>query len=169
MINAIKSSLANHNYLNVLKLSELLCDEYSYYYAGLAHFHLKSYRIAVSILGKQENHLPSIFLSAKCHFYLLEYAQSEHCCKQLLDAPDREDDGQVAQIWELLGKIQKRLNRNTEALHSFTNALELDPFLWTSFQELVHLGVEAEWPLQKDVKKTGHVAIIKRKQVRSLL
>ena len=161
MLKAIKNSLENHNYENVLKLAEFLHDEYSNYYSGLAYFHLNSFKISLSYLVKMENHLPSLALVAKCHYNLHEYMEAEYTCKKYFTESLELENS--AQIWELLGKIQKRLNRFQEAIESFTKALELEPYLWTSFQELVQLGVEREWPLLKNSKK--NTAIVKRKQV----
>lgn len=160
MIKAIQSSLANHNYNNVLKLSEIMNDEYSNYYTGLAYFHLQEFKTAVYYLEKMENHLPSLLVGAKCYFKLNEYMQVEKMCKEYLEIEECGD------VWELLGISLKRINRREEAIKSFEKALELEPYLWTSFQELVQLGVEREWPIVKDQVKRKHVIPNARKRMK---
>ncbi|ETV82751.1 hypothetical protein H257_04549 [Aphanomyces astaci] len=43
----------------------------------------------------------------------------------------------------LLGRVHRRLHRTDQAIECFTESLKLDPFLWSSFENLCELGSQA--------------------------
>lgn len=93
---------------------------------------------------------------AKCCFQLQKYSEAldsliwndstvENCCKLFNKQEFIQQYGEISSfVAQLLGSIYKKLDQMKNAIHYYTVSLEINPFLWSSFEYLVQLDPSVE-------------------------
>ncbi|KAL3272915.1 hypothetical protein HHI36_014374 [Cryptolaemus montrouzieri] len=142
--------LNNYDYKDAVFLAERLYAEVDnnetlfllatcYYRSGQksqAYFTLKS----KSNISSQCRYLLGI-----CAYELGKYADAEAAIIENTKGNNLEDfvseyGDQASFVLLLLGKIATKTEKKTKAIESWKNALKLNPFLWSSFEELCKIG-----------------------------
>ncbi|XP_044758118.1 cell division cycle protein 27 homolog [Coccinella septempunctata] len=85
------------------------------------------------------------YLLGLCAFDLEKYAEAEAVLKDNIKGTNLNDltaeyGDQASFVHLLLGKIANKTERKNNAIESWCKALEVNPFLWSSFEELCKLG-----------------------------
>ncbi|KAJ3038716.1 hypothetical protein HDV00_000376 [Rhizophlyctis rosea] len=124
------------------------------YLIAKAHLHAGAPHIAARALERQTSYPPSRFLYAYCCYSLERQEEARRELQILKSQADK--DGRIeweapggsklklSQICSLIGKVERRMANVQNASDSFTKALQLDPLLWSAYQNLCEMGKAAE-------------------------
>jgi anaphase-promoting complex subunit 3 len=152
LVAGIQFSLNNYLYDNALFLAERLQarvkNETAIFNLGTVYLQMGKIAKAYEVLRDAQSE-ENRYLFALVAFKLQKYKEAE---SSLLDGvsltttsqgiPDAVPNGAAG--FNLLGLIYKAQNIPTKAKQCFTKSLEMNPFLWTSYEALCSLGEETD-------------------------
>ncbi|KAJ3053725.1 hypothetical protein HK097_003533 [Rhizophlyctis rosea] len=170
-VKAILSSLEHDETDNAIILAERFAAarpnrKEPMYLMAKAHALAGAKNVAVQILEQQLNYPPARFLYARCCFELDRLADAERALQTLVEQAKYGLDKvsgpwlgktlEISQVQFLLGKVQRRMSNFVKAKQSFDAAFNLDPLLWSAFQNLCELDLEPTGTFKKSKKRKRH-------------
>jgi anaphase-promoting complex subunit 3 len=179
MENVIRDQLSNGMFESARFLAERIYahDSNDVTCELLAECHLKSNspQRALSVLetrwGRSRGNAPSRsrYLMARCYFSLDKSQDAEDVLLQGTGIGTGENlEGDLKSYSEnvpggayglhLLGLISRKTNRSEQAILYLSQSLQLNPYLWSSFEILCELGHSASPELHFDVNRAERVA-----------
>ena len=148
LYECVRSSLRAYLYKNATFLCERLCAEFPsesnvhllatcYFRSNQAH---RAYHVLKGTKSRQCRYL---FALACMQMECLEEAEAA-LLTSLEPSGETLPGGSSAASYYLLGVICKQSDRRQAAIGHYTQALSLDPFLWSAYEDLCGLGAEEE-------------------------
>lgn len=144
LYECVRASLRAYLYKNATFLCERLCAEFP----SESNVHLLATCYFRSNQGHRAYHVLKGTKSRQCRYLFALACMQMECLDEaeaaLLSSLEPGAEGSQAGSYYLLGVICKASDRRQAAIGHYTQALSLDPFLWSAYEELCSLGAEDE-------------------------
>lgn len=148
LYESVRSSLRAYLYKNATFLCERLCAEYP----SEGNVHLLATCYIRSNQAHRAYHVLKGTKSRQCRYLFALACMQMECLEEaeaaLLGSLEPSGEGLAgagsAASYYLLGVICKQSDRRQAAIGHYTQALSLDPFLWSAYEDLCGLGAEEE-------------------------
>ena len=144
LYECVRASLRGYLYRNATFLCERLCAEFP----SESNVHLLATCYFRSNQAHRAYHVLKGAKSRQCRYLFalacLEMENLEEAEAALLGSLEQGVVDVAANSYYLLGVICRRSDRREAAIGHYIQALSLDPFLWSAYEDLCALGADAE-------------------------
>lgn len=147
LYECVRSSLRAYLYKNATFLCERLCAEFpsdsNVHLLATCYFRSnQAHRAYLVLKGTKSRQCRYLFALACMQMESLE--EAEAALLGSLEGGEALPGAGAAASYYLLGVICKQSDRRQAAIGHYTQALSLDPFLWSAYEDLCGLGAEEE-------------------------
>ncbi|KAG0622296.1 hypothetical protein M758_3G087700 [Ceratodon purpureus] len=148
LYECVRASLRGYLYKNATFLCERLCAEFpsegNVHLLATCYFRSNQAHRAYYVLkGTKSRQCRYLFALACMQMERLEEAEAALLGSLEVGGEGVQGPGSAASYY-LLGVICKQSDRRQAAIGHYTQALSLDPFLWSAYEDLCGLGAEEE-------------------------
>ncbi|XP_060584098.1 cell division cycle protein 27 homolog [Ruditapes philippinarum] len=153
---AVWDALNHYDYRDATFLAERLCAEVvsdeTLYLLATCYFRSGKQRQTYALLQKRGYNSPELkYLYAKCCMHVEKFSDAEFVLagniltrQKTMEDIEKEFGNLASHVFNVLGAIYTRTDRNQKAIECYKKSLKLNPLLWSAFEGLCQLGEKVD-------------------------